>query len=281
MTGGVEPESAYKEPARRALGMVWIRTSIRLLLPLVLITIIAEFGIRAGNLDRNLIPAPSDVLQRFIELAFVRDVLAQHLIRSLGRLVPGYVLAVVVGLGMGYVLGLNRRLRETVLPLVSFLMSIPTLAWVPVLLITTGLGESTVVIAVFLAGVFEITYAAADGIRSVNPHQLQAAQIMGTSGLRLFIKVLLPASLLSVIPVMRLCVGYSWRALVGAEMLAAMVQHGIGKMVYEARIWNDVRTMFVGLALIGIAGMLIDRGPLATLQQATLGRWGALGGRHT
>jgi NitT/TauT family transport system permease protein len=68
--------------------------------------------------------------------------------------------------------------------------------------------------------------------------------------------------------------GYCWRALVGAEMLSAMIQWGIGKMIFEARFWNDVRVMFVGLMVIGIFAVFLDRLILRRLEQHTIEKWG-------
>ena len=68
--------------------------------------------------------------------------------------------------------------------------------------------------------------------------------------------------------------GYCWRALVGAEMLCAMIKWGVGKMIFEARFWNDVRVMFVGLTVIGVFAVLIDRMLLRRLEKQTIEKWG-------
>jgi ABC-type nitrate/sulfonate/bicarbonate transport system permease component len=114
------------------------------------------------------------------------------------------------------------------------------------------------------------------GIRSVNRQQINAARIMGVTGPKLYFKVLMPASLAMVMPALRLSNGYCWRALVGGEMLSAMILWGVGKMIYEARFWNDVKIMFVGLLLIGIFSVLHDRILLKPLERGTVERWGML-----
>jgi ABC-type nitrate/sulfonate/bicarbonate transport system permease component len=145
-----------------------------------------------------------------------------------------------------------------------------------VLLITMGLGDRTVITAIFLGGFFAITYNTMRGIEMVDEDQMNAARLMGVSGLRLFSSVLLPASLVSIITGLRLGIGYSWRALVGGEMLSALVEWGIGKMVYQARFWNDVAAMFVGLIVIGLSGFLLDRIFLKWLEKETVEKWGML-----
>ena len=108
---------------------------------------------------------------------------------------------------------------------------------------------------------------------------INASRIMGVEGFRMLGQVLIPASLVSIITGLRLGIGYSWRALVGGEMLSALVQWGIGKMIYQARFWNDITTMFVGLMVIGITGVVLDRFVLKWLERETVERWGMLAER--
>jgi ABC-type nitrate/sulfonate/bicarbonate transport system permease component len=114
------------------------------------------------------------------------------------------------------------------------------------------------------------------GIRMVNKNLINASKIMGGSGFVLFKKVLLPGSLVSIMPGLRLAIGYSWRALVGAEMLAAMLNWGIGKMIYSARFWNDVELMFLGLIIIGLAGLSLDYILMRNIEKYTIEKWGMI-----
>jgi ABC-type nitrate/sulfonate/bicarbonate transport system permease component len=269
--------------AREGEGRVELRKKLLDLgwfaLPLLVVGLIWEGLSRAGVLNAALLPAPSVIFQSLIVLTFQKKTLIHHLGSSLYRLALGYVLAVGVGIAIGSILGVSRALRDAFSPVLSLLISVPTIAWVPVLLITLGLGDETVITAIFLGGVFEVIYGTVAGIRSISPQQVNAARIMGLKGSALFFKVLLPGSLVTVVPVLRLSIGYCWRALVGAEMLSAMIQWGLGKMIYEARLWNDVKVMIIGLLIIGTLGMLFDRFLIRRLEQATIVRWGMTEGR--
>ncbi len=214
--------------------------------------------------------------EEIYDLLFRKHTLQYHLYHSLYRLFVGYLLAVIVGVAIGTVLALRKMARQMFSLTLSLLLSIPTIAWIPVLLITMGLGDKTVITAIFLGGVFEITYSTVSGMRSVDQQLINAARIMNATRWTLFFKVLLPGSLVSIMPALRLSIGYCWRALVGGEMLSAMVKWGLGKMIYEARFWNDVKVMLVGLATIGVLGVILDRLFLKTLEQATLEKWGML-----
>ncbi len=267
----VQMEESMREESRERL---W--AAVQFVFPFVVLGILWEMSVRLGYISAQILPAPSMIFQELYNLTFVKKALQQHLLHSLYRLFAGYFLAVVIGVILGTILGLQRIIREMFSPVLSLLISVPTIAWIPVLLITMGLGDKTVITAIFLGGVFEITYSTIAGIRSVKKQQVNAARIMGVRGVGLFMKVLLPASLVYIMPALRLSIGYCWRALVGGEMLSAMIAWGIGKMIYEARFWNDIKVMFVGLLVIGIFGVVLDRLVLKRLEQETIEKWGML-----
>ena len=249
------------------------------ILPFLVIGIVWEISVRSGIANVQTLPAPSMILHELYVLIGKKGVLQCHIYHSFYRLAVGYILAVVVGITVGTVLALQKNLRDMFSPVLSLLIAVPTIAWIPVLLITMGLGDKTVITAIFLGGVFEITYSTIAGIRSVHQQQINAARIMGVKTLGLFFRVLLPGALVSIMPALRLSIGYCWRALVGGEMLSAMIKWGVGKMIYDARFWNDVTVMFVGLMVIAFFGVLLDRIILKRLEHETIEKWGMLAER--
>jgi NitT/TauT family transport system permease protein len=256
----------------------WLK-AIEFIFPFIVVGVIWESIVRLGIVDQVILPAPSQVLQELWQLAWEKGVLWRHLGLSLRRLAIGFTLAAVVGMAAGTLIALQDRVRATFTPVISMLMSVPTIAWVPVLLLTLGLGDRTVIMAVFLGGVFAITFNTMRGIEMVSKDHVNAGRTMGVSGLRLFFSVLLPGSLVSVITGLRLGIGYSWRALVGGEMLSALVEWGVGKMIYQARFWNDAKVMLVGLMIIGLTSFLLERFLLNWVERATVEKWGMLAER--
>jgi len=253
-----------------------IRTLFEFILPFIVVAVLWEFVIRMGWVQLHSLPAPSKILVSFWELTFQKGVLFHHFISSLYRLAIGYLMAVIVGTTAGALLSMNQRISDYFEIILRLLISVPTLAWVPVLLITLGLGSKTVIAAIFLSGFFAITYNTMRGIEMIDRSIVRAARIMGVRGIRLFIKVLFPASMNSIITGLRLAIGYGWRALIGGEMLSVMIPWGIGKMVYQARFWNDVTVMFVGMVLIGLSGYLLDRTFIFWLESKTIEKWGVV-----
>lgn len=192
---------------------------------------------------------------------------------SLIRLLIGYGLAVACGVLIGAIMAQSRLIRDMFDPILSALMSVPTLAWVPILMICLGLGEATVIAAVFLGAFFVIAHQTQQGIRMVDTSLIRAAKTLGVTRARLFFAVLFPGALVSVLVGLRLGMGYGWRALVGGEMLAAMVTAGLGKMIYQARFWHDSKTMLLGLLGVALCGLVMDQG-LWLLERMTTRRWG-------
>lgn len=240
------------------------------LIALIIWQLIAEFILTTQ------LPTPLELANKFIILAFEKNVLLNNITNSLQRFITGYLLATIIGISLGMLMGINKTISSLFKPMLSLLIAVPTIAWVPVLLITLGLGDQTVITAIFLGGFFSITYSTMHGIQTVDKSLIRASQTMGQNHLGRFIHVLLPGSLVSLLPGLRLAIGYSWRALVGAEMLAAMIKTGLGKMIYDARFWNDIQAMFLGLILIGLIGLALDRLIMTPLEIKTLKTWGMI-----
>jgi NitT/TauT family transport system permease protein len=249
-----------------------LKSLIQFLIPFIIVIVIWELIVYFKLIGQ--LPAPSAIYNKFVYLTFENNVLTNHISGSLYRLIIGYILAIILGIFVGSIISAKKIISDMFTPLLSLLIAIPTIAWVPVLLITLGLGDETVIAAVFLGGFFAITYSTIHGIKMVDKSLINAAKISGVKKTSMFIHIFLPGSLVSLIPGLRLAIGYSWRALVGAEMLAAMVKWGVGKMIYTSRFWNDIETMFLGLVIIGIGGLLLDQLLMRYIERVTIERWG-------
>jgi len=219
-----------------------------------------------------MLPSPVVVAKTLI---YRGPSLLDHLARSLFRVTVGFLLALAIGIPVGLSMGVNRYVQFLLRPIFSLLLPLPTLAWVPILLIIFGFGDTTIIIAIFLGGFFSIAYNTASGVRGIDKDLILAAQTMGASRWTLFTKVLLSGSMVSVLAGLRLAIGYSWRALVGAEMLAA-VNKGIGYIVFAARRTYSVDIMFAGLLVIMLGGLAMEKLVAENLEKRTVQKWGML-----
>ena len=245
----------------------------RFVLPLAVMLVLWELTVRIGDIRPALLPGPLAIAGRFVELAGPEPIIWRHIGHSGWRLALGWAIGASLGVPIGLLMGKVRLVRRALGPIVSLTLSIPTIAWVPVFLITVGIGDRTVVAAIALGSFLPICYHAAEGARRVDRRWLQAAQLMGAGPLRRLWSVLIPGAAVDTITGLRLGMAYAWRALVGAEMLAASAW-GLGFMVFAARAFYDVSAMFLGLALIAAGGLLLDRLILRTLEQRSIVRWG-------
>lgn len=234
---------------------------------------------RLGLVSPILVPPPSAVFANILRLMHSDDgempVLLSHTLISFGRIFAGYGLAAVLCTGLGLLMGINRTIDAFFNPIITVLMPIPTLAWVPIVILWLGMSNATIIFVIFLAGMFPIIYNSAAGVRGISKKQLWAAEIMGATHHKIFFKVLLPGALPQIITGHILAVSNGWRALVGAEMLAGS-GWGLGYMIFDARTFMNTETVYSGIVMIALLGLLIEKGLFSPLQHYTIERWGTV-----
>ncbi len=261
-----------------------LKRAFSFLFPFLLVATAAEVLVGFGVVSSKLLPSPSIVAATLYELAVHEPpppTLLDHVSGSLIRLVFGYGLGVLVGVSTGILLGMYKFLQHAFSPVLSLLISVPTVAWVPLLLLTPLSGNETIVVAVFLGSFFPIVYNTMNGIRGVEKEQIWAAEIMGADKTAVFFDVHLPGSLISIITGLRLAIGYSWRALVGAEIIAqAWISQGAGYLMFGAMFGRHPEVIFAGLAIIAVGGFLIDRLLMDSLERKTIEKWGMVKKRY-
>src|SRR3989441_612868 len=218
--------------------------------------------------------APSVV---FIGSALGRMVLSgamlRHALYTLYRVLFGFVLASIVGVFIGILMGRFRRVERFFLPLVSVLMPIPSLAWVPVFILWFGLGNAATIALVFYAATFPVIYNTWTGVRSVNRLWIRSAEAMGADEKALFQKVVLPGSLAFVITGFRQAFARAWIAVVGGEMIAA-TNWGLGWVIFDSKEYLNADVMLATLFVIGLLGLGFERLVFQLMERRTVGRWG-------
>jgi NitT/TauT family transport system permease protein len=196
-----------------------------------------------------------------------------HAAYTLARMLIGFALAVLIGLPLGILMGRVRALEGFFLPLVSALMPIPSLAWVPLFILWFGLGNTVAVLVVCYAATFPVLLNAWSGVRSVNPLWLRAAGAMGADETALFWKVMLPGAAPFIIAGLRQAFQRSWIAVVGAEMITSS-DWGLGWVIYDAKEFLNADVMLASLGVIGAIGFVFERLVFGSLERATVLRWG-------
>lgn len=180
---------------------------------------------------------------------FVRD--------SLFRVGSGYGLALFCGIPLGMLMGWYGTLNRIVNPVLQMLRPISPLAWMPLAVIWFGVSNAAPIFLIFLASVFPIVVATANGVRGVPRMYVQAAQNFGLSSTAMFRRVIFPAILPRVLIGLRVALGIAWLVLVAAEMIA--VDSGLGYLIIDARNAGKRYDLVVsGMILIGLIGLALD-----------------------
>ena len=212
-----------------------------------------------GFVPRQFLPTPLDVVSRFVELLttpFAGATLPQHLASSFQRYLCGLLLAALVGIPLGLLMGWFRLLDDIVSPIFEGLRFIAPIAWVPFAALWFGTGIGGPVMIIFAGAFPPCLINAYRGTRFVDPHLIEASQMLGTGHLRTILEILLPASIPSIVAGLRVAAGLGWQSLVGAELIVAAA--GVGFMMVQAQANVSTPTVMTGMIAIGIAGMLID-----------------------
>jgi len=250
------------------------RSIRRAALSLLLLAVLWEVVARTGIFPRALLPTLPTIAKTLY--ATVADgTMPRHALYTLYRVLFGLGLAVTLGLTLGIMMARFRPVERFFMPLVSVLMPIPSLAWVPLFVLWFGLGNITTILVVFYAATFPMLLNVYTGVRSVNPLWLRAAGAMGANGRALFWKVIVPGASPFVITGIRQAFLRSWIAVVGAEMIAAS-DWGLGWVIFDAKEFLNTDIMLASLVMIGAIGLVFERLAFGSIERATVVRWGMM-----
>lgn len=181
----------------------------------------------------------------------------------------GYLLAVGLGLALGFALGLPRHVGEIYEPLLSALYAIPSVVWYPSLMLFFGLGEASKIAFGFLLGFFPITLAVLAGIRQVNPHMIAVARAFGARPPVVFLKVMVPAMLFTLVGGLRTGLALTVIGVVVGEILGS--RSGMGSLINHA--YGLFRTTdYVALVLVTLV-LIVGSDALAGLLERRARRW--------
>jgi taurine transport system permease protein len=179
-----------------------------------------------------------------------------HFAASVARVFAAFVLAVTVAVPVGLSMGVSRVARGIFDPPIEFYRPLPPLAYLPLMVIWFGIGETSKIILLFLAIFAPVALAARAGVRSVSQEQIQAARSMGASPWQVVLHVIAPGALPEILVGLRIGMGVGWTTLVAAEMVAA--DAGLGKMVFNAANFLRTDVVMLGTIVIGIVAFAFE-----------------------
>jgi NitT/TauT family transport system permease protein len=218
-----------------------------------------------------IFPSPVGVLKTLVA-GFEDKTFIIGILISMKRILIGYGLSIVVGLGIGLLIGRVKLLDETFGSLVLGLQALPSICWLPLALLWFGLSESAILLVVILGSLFSIIIGADTGVKNVPPIYIRAARTMGAKGLQLYTKVIIPAALPSIISGFKQGWSFAWRSLMAAELL--YVSLGLGHLLMMGRELNDMNQVIAVMIVIIVIGVVVDRLIFAKVENKVRERWG-------
>jgi len=235
-----------------------------------------EYFARSGIFSRAITPPLETIFSALV--AMIADgSIFKHTLATMLRVAIGLLIALAVAIPLGMLMGRHPVWERILRPPLAVLMPIPSLAWVPLVVLWFGIGNVATVLIVVYASTFSLLYNVWMGVKTVNPIWVRAAQAMNAQGSRLFRHVIWPAALPSIITGIRLAFGRAWIAVIGGELLASP-QWGLGKLIFDAKEYLNADTMLAALFVIGIIGLFFERVVFQLLERATVNRWGMASG---
>lgn len=246
----------------------------QLTLSLITVAVIIAiwWAVTALNLIAPLfLPAPQQVLHQLITVAsaqgFMDATLWQHLAASLSRIFIALIAAILVGVPTGLLMGLNSTARGILDPLIELYRPVPPLAYLPLMVIWFGIGETSKILLIYLAIFAPVVMSTVAGVKSAQQVRLRAAQSLGASRWQVLWHVVLPGALPEILTGVRIGLGVGWSTLVAAELIAAT--RGLGFMVQSAGEFLATDVVLAGIAVIALIAFSLELGLRALQRRLT------------
>ncbi|XXQ67280.1 ABC transporter permease [Neisseriaceae bacterium B1] len=182
----------------------------------------------------------------------------EHIFASLQRVGVGLLFALLIGVPVGFALGLSRKTEQTASPAFQFLRMISPLSWMPVVVMLFGIGDAPIYFLLAFAAVWSIILNTVAGVKTINPQWLELGRSLSATKSEMLFKIMLPAVLGDILNGLRLAIGIVWVVLVPCEMLG--VNEGLGYFILDTRDRLAYAELMAAIVLIGVIGWALDSG---------------------
>ncbi|WP_082398090.1 ABC transporter permease [Methanobrevibacter arboriphilus] len=203
-----------------------------------------------------IIPTPLDVLNAGYNLIITGQLL-DDTINTLFKVLLGIILATIVAVPLGLILGWSERLEAMSELIVSILRPIPPVAWIPFSLLWFGIGIAPAVFIIFMGCIFPILVYTIDGVKRTDKVLIEAGQTLGANDFQILSKVIFPSSFPTIVTGLKVAFGIDLMCTVSAEMVGST--SGLGQMIMTASTLSNTGDIVIGMLAIGIIGLVFDR----------------------
>ena len=238
-----------REPIPKGLYLILALSSFAFLL---IIWSILTYG---RMVDPLFLPSPGRVFQAgvdlFSELGFTTDIL-----NSVYRVMMGFVVAAIIGVPIGLIMGTFKVAEAFTEPVVGFIRYMPASAFIPLFILWLGIGDIEKIAIIFVGSFFQLVLMVAVVAKNVHKDMLETAYTLGAKRFQVIRKVLLPASLPGIVDTLRIIVGWAWTYIIVAELVASA--SGIGYMIISSQRMLRTGNIIFGILTIGMLGLITD-----------------------
>ena len=201
-------------------------------------------------------PAPHEVwdaLRQIVLAGYADARLHVHILHSVKLVLMGFAVAVATGVPLGLAMGWSKRTEALVNPAFLLIRPIPPLAWIPLAIVWLGLGDAAKVLVIWFAAFVPSVINSYAGVRSIEPHMIEAARMLGISRWMLVREVLVPGAAPMIFTGLRLSLQACWTTLVAGELIGAAA--GLGRVLSQGAL-----DIFPAMILVGMVGVAIAGG---------------------
>lgn len=181
----------------------------------------------------------------------------KHIGISLFRVISGFLLAFAAAIPVALLMGWYKSIRSVFEPWVQFIRCIPPIAYLPLVIVAVGVGESSKITVIFIGSFLVMLVTIYQGVLNVDETLIKAGKVLGASDREIFFTVVVPASLPFIMTALRLGLATALTSLVAAEMTGA--SDGLGVMIQTASQYFQMKTVLMGILIIGAVGMILEK----------------------
>lgn len=228
----------------------------------------------SGIVPPLFLPAPDQIVESAV-LLFTEFNLLEDITASVLRVTAGFLLAALIGVPLGILMGSLKICEAFFEPMLGFIRYMPASAFIPLFILWLGIGESEKIAVIFFGTFFQLSLMVMDVTKNVSADLIDTSYTLGVTPRGVFRRIILPASLPGIVDTLRITFGWAWTYLVVAEIVAA--GSGLGYMIMQSQRFLKTSHIIVGIVVIGVIGIVID--VCFKWLQMRLFPWQAKGGR--
>ncbi|HEL2773265.1 TPA: ABC transporter permease [Clostridioides difficile] len=202
-----------------------------------------------------ILPSPEKVYSTFLNMISDGSIFI-NVYASMKRILIGFAISTAIGVPLGIFFGIYSGVYEYFKSLINFLRNTPPLALIPMLILWFGIGEESKIIIIVLASFFPIFTSTLKGIKNCDSKLIEVGRVFEFSKLQIIFKIIIPNAILDIAVGLKLALGYSFRAIIGAELVAA--SSGLGYLISDGKEMSRTDVVIVGIIVIGLLGIITD-----------------------